>query len=172
MKKLFLTIALLVAFGMLINPRYVVAADTAGAGVYQRTYENSNDSTIMVEVVWEATDLGGVTPYQVSGLTTYYLWKMLTDPSGVTNPTNKSGVSRPTDNYDIYLIDVEHGNDVLGGVGLNRDDTDSEVEIIRLNTNNDLYGGYYMFPDSGVSLHVRNNSISGASGTVTFFGYK
>ena len=132
-------------------------------GVFQRAYENSIDGTMTVLVTWEATALGGVTPFHVSGLTPYYVWKMLTDPSGVTGPT---------DNYDVYLIDIEHGNDILGGQGLNRDATNSEVAIPCIDISAGLYGGYYLFDGSGVSLHIRNNDVSGASGTVTFFGYK
>ena len=45
-----------------------------------------------------------------------WLWRMITDP----------GSTAPTDNYDIYLVDVLTGADILNGAGLNRDTATSE----------------------------------------------
>lgn len=161
-KAVVIAMALLCAFGII----FTNVADTIGAGITQeKPYYNHTDQTVVLEVTWTANTGGDVTEAQISGLTGYYLWMIMTDPSGVT---------APTDNYDIYLYDIEHGNDVLGGAGLNRDTSTTETSIICLDSANGIFGSYYMWPDkgSGVTMQVLNNAVSGASGIVIFYGYK
>jgi len=82
----------------------------------------------------------------------------------VTNP----GSTAPTDNYDIYLYDVD-GVDFMGGTLANRDTAETEQVLPKVHAD----GTYTIFgsrPVYGkVLVRVSNNSVVSATGVIRIF---
>ena len=79
----------------------------------------------------------------------------------VTNP----GSPAPTDDYDI-VINNQHGTDVLGGRGANRDTANNEeVEL----WDNEPTGQITITTGDTLSIIISNNSVNSAVTVVTLY---
>lgn len=79
----------------------------------------------------------------------------------VTNP----GSTAPTDNYDVYLYN-QHGIDVLGGMGANRDTANTEEQdLLDQVAESQLIVSK---PDT-LSLVVSGNSVNSAVTVITLY---
>lgn len=83
----------------------------------------------------------------------------------VTNP----GSPAPTDNYDIYLYDSD-GVDIAGGMINNRDTSNTEQVLPKLDTVNSLYGSRLV--TTSLSIAVSGTTTNSATGTVKVYLYK
>lgn len=83
----------------------------------------------------------------------------------VTNP----GSPAPTDNYDVYLYDTD-GVDVAGGMLVNRDTSNAEQIIPKLDTVNSLYGSRLV--TTALSIAISGTTATSATGTVTIYMYR
>lgn len=83
----------------------------------------------------------------------------------ITNP----GATKPTDNYDIVLNDVD-GVDMMGGTLANRDETNSEraVPLLMSTTNGTEIAGCSLV-NGTMTLVITNTIVHSATGTVKVF---
>jgi hypothetical protein len=83
----------------------------------------------------------------------------------VTNP----GSPAPNDNYDIYLYDTD-GVDIAGGMITNRDTSNTEQVLPKLDTVNSLYGSRIV--TTALSIAVSGTTTGSATGSVTVYMYR
>jgi len=80
--------------------------------------------------------------------------------------TNPSGVTAPTDNYDITLTD-SNGVDIMGGELLNRDETNSEQAVPLIDG---VFGS--RFVKGPLTITITNDLVDSAVTVVTVFYYR
>jgi len=82
-----------------------------------------------------------------------------------TNP----GATKPTDEYDI-VINNAGGRDILGGQGTNRDETNTEYVVPKMDT---ITGQVGCTPvDTALTLAITNNSVKSAIVSVKLYFLK
>jgi len=83
------------------------------------TREDIGSGVTKVTIPWTSDASAGSVGEIAVELPAGTLLRLRTDP----------GSAAPTDNYDITLLDAIGGADVLGGVGANRDTTNTEIAV-------------------------------------------
>jgi hypothetical protein len=136
-------------------------ATAFGVGtVTQSLSKNRADTVAVLTFTWTA-DVGDASVPSTTTSTAitaalqhYFLYMMETDPGGTA----------PTDNYDIVVNDA-NGNDILGGLGADRDTANTETVM-------PLIGGANYAPrpiDTALTLVITNNAVNSATGVVKLY---
>lgn len=154
MKKLFLVVFLLL-FVAAVNC-FAADAVITTSSITTYTIPNYGGNNIIGKVVtftWTDKSAADGTAFTTSfDKKELYGWCIY---SVETNP----GTTAPTDNYDITMLS-EGGIDVLGSQTLNRDEANTEIANIGLQTN-----GYPVITGA-LTLTIANNSVNSATGTI------
>lgn len=130
-----------------------MASSATTARVTRRVQQDGPDALEIITVTWIAHTDGTFTNYTIlGGKVNGVLERIITDP----------GVTAPTSNYDITVLD-EDGIDVLGGGGMNRHASTTEEAACPL-------GSYFLRTLSNVlTLAIANNAVNGATGTLRLY---
>jgi hypothetical protein len=117
--------------------------------------DNLSKDKVKLVVTWTASEVDGsfvsVTIPFYSGS---YITHVVTDP----------GSTAPTDNYDITLTDT-YGVDVMGGELTNRDTSNSEQVVPKIDT---VFGSR-MVEAQGLTLAITGNIVNSATGTIAIY---
>ena len=153
MKKLFLVLVLLLAAS---TNCFAVDASITTSSITTYTIPNYSGNNMIGKVVtfsWTDKDAADGSPFTTSfDKKELYGWCIY---SVETNP----GTTAPTDDYDITMLS-EGGIDVLGSQTLNRDEANTEIANIGLQTN-----GYPVITGA-LTLTIDNNLVNSATGTI------
>lgn len=87
----------------------------------------------------------------------WYVYFATTIPSGAT------------DNYDVWVYDSD-SVDVFGGTLLNRDTSNKEQAVPKIDTTNSIYGSRFI--NGALTVTVSNQNVSGASGSINIYLYR
>jgi len=144
---IFLTISMLV----LLGPTMARAAGTCTAAI-----TNLPGEMFYITYSWVGDSSSGSVPATASPSFKGYVFLVITDP----------GSPSPTDYYDITLTD-EDSVDVMGGELADRDETNSEQAVPKIDT---VYGARYV--TGTLTLNITNQSVASAIGEVKVFVLK
>lgn len=150
MKKIIAAILCLILFG---GPAY-------GAGTCTESVSTYNDGDWMITFTCTGDATNGTFPATTTSFRGQdingYVYMVITDP----------GTTAPTDDYDITLTD-SNGIDIMGGELLNRDETNTEQAIPKIDV---VYGSRRV--NGALTLNISNNSVTAAQVVVKIFGYR
>lgn len=135
---------------MLLIP---AVALSVGTGTYTTSYnpdQATNYKTKILTVSITDDTAGTTVALAETDVLGYFLCSMETNPGGTA----------PTDDYDI-VINTAGGADLLGGAGMNRDQTNTEIAYPTIDSTSGQKGCVPI--NSALSLVLSGNSVNNAT---------